>query len=142
MKTASVLTLAILAQAAGNIFLSKGMRQLASVGPLTDDNWLNLLIGVVENPTIWLGTALLLVFFFLFAAALSWADLSFVLPASAFGYVINVGFARYFLNEPVTSARWAGTLLISIGVILVSRSGHRGTELHRQGDVMLVGERE
>lgn len=50
---------------------------------------------------------------------LSWADLSYVLPVTAFGYVLTALLSRMFLGEQVTAARWAGTLLIMAGVILV-----------------------
>jgi uncharacterized membrane protein len=66
---------------------------------------------------------LLIVFFVLFSASLSWADLSFVLPATSFGYVLNVTFAWHFLGETVSATKWMGTILICIGVIAVSRSG-------------------
>ena len=81
-----------------------------------------LLPRAIESPTLWLGTALLIVSFILFAASLSWADLSFVVPAVSMEVVVNVVFASYFLNEIVSLTRWAGVLLISIGVLLVMRS--------------------
>ena len=58
---------------------------------------------------------LLIVFFALYSAALSWADLSFVLPATAFGYVLNVAAGYYFLNETVSPIRWAGAVIITAG---------------------------
>ena len=79
----------------------------------------------MQTPTIWIGTALLILFFALFAAALSWADLSLVLPATAFGYILNVALANQYLNEPVSQVRWAGTVLIFIGVVMVSSSGNK-----------------
>ncbi len=123
MKTAVVLTFAIAAQAAGNVYLSKGMREMASAGQISRDDLPLILLRGIESPTIWVGTALLLTFFLLYAASLSWADLSFVLPATAFGYVVNVACGYFFLNEPVRPARWTGAVLISIGVIFVARSG-------------------
>jgi drug/metabolite transporter (DMT)-like permease len=131
MKTALVLTLAILAQAAGATLLSKEMRQLASF----DGSLFSLLLQVLADPTFWLGTALLIAFFLLYAASLSWADLSFVLPATSFGYVVNVAFAHYFLNEPISGMRWVGTLLISVGVVVVSRSGVRTTRTQKDDKV-------
>jgi uncharacterized membrane protein len=124
MKTAIVLALAILAQAAGDTLLSKGMRQTASL----DRSWFAMLLQAAANPAIWLGTALVTTFFLLYTASLSWADLSFVLPATSLGYVVNVAFAHHFLNEQVSPSRWVGTLLISVGVIIVSRSGTKTTE--------------
>jgi uncharacterized membrane protein len=124
MKTAIVLALAILSQAAGDTLLSKGMKQTAS----PDHSWFFMLHQALTEPAIWLGTALVIAFFLLHAATLSWADLSFVLPASSFGYVVNVAFAYHFLNEPVSLLRWLGTLLISVGVVVVSQSGIRTPE--------------
>src|SRR6266446_2488578 len=123
MKTAVVLILAILAQASGNVCLSKGMREMSAASQLGGHAMVSLILRGLANPTIWLGIGLLGVFFGLYAAALSWADLSFVLPATAFGYVINVACGYYVLHEAVRPARWTGAALISIGVFFVARSG-------------------
>src|SRR5713101_8000492 len=125
MKTAVVLLLALLAQAGGNVCLSTGMREMSAASQLGGPGIVSLLLRGLANPTIWLGMGLLGVFFGLYAATLSWADLSFVLPATAFGYVINVACGYYFLHEAVTPARWAGSLLICLGVFCVSRSEMR-----------------
>jgi drug/metabolite transporter (DMT)-like permease len=125
MKTAVVLVLAILSQAAGNVVLSRGMRAVPSTSTEAGAALLESVIRTIENPAVWAGTALLLVFFVLYSAALSWADLSFVLPATAFGYVVNVACGHFFLSETVTPARWAGSVVITLGVVLVSRSGVR-----------------
>jgi drug/metabolite transporter (DMT)-like permease len=61
------------------------------------------------------------VFFYSYLTALSWADLTFVLPATAFGYVVTAFLSRVFLHEAVSSWRWAGVLLITCGVGLVAR---------------------
>jgi drug/metabolite transporter (DMT)-like permease len=128
VKTYFVLTIAILSQAAGNVFLSKGMKQIGSSSGIGEIGLLGPFSHAIGSPTIWLGTALLLIFFILFTAALSWADLSFVLPTISIEVIVNVAFADYFLNEPVSSVRWIGTVLISLGVILVVRSGRRKVE--------------
>jgi drug/metabolite transporter (DMT)-like permease len=70
-----------------------------------------------------------LCFLYCFSAALSWADLSFVLPATAFGYVLNVAAGYYFLGETVSTRRWAGAVIITLGVLFVSRSGDRTGDL-------------
>ena len=115
-KTILVLIPAIFAQAAGNVFVSARMKEIGS------SSWLLLVPGAVESPTLWLGTALLIVSFVLFASALSWADLSFVVPAISAEVVLNVVFANYLLHEVVSLTRWTGVLLISMGVVLVLRS--------------------
>jgi uncharacterized membrane protein len=60
-------------------------------------------------------------------ALLSWADLSYVLPVTALGYVLTVLAGRVLLTEQVTGKRWAGTLLIVAGVFLVGRTPVRTT---------------
>ncbi len=122
ITTYILLAVAIVAQAAGNVFLSKAMKQVAFIGQVMDGNLLGFLSQVIQNPMIWMGTALMIVFFLLFLTVLSKADLSFVLPVISIEVVVNVAFADYFLHEPVSAVRWIGTLLISLGVVLVFRS--------------------
>ena len=125
MKTAVVLLLALLAEAGGNVCLSQGMREMSAASQLGMPAIVALLLRALANPTIWLGMGLLGVFFGLYAVALSWADLSVVLPATALGYVLNVACGAYILHEAVTPARWLGSLLIGLGVCCVSWSQMR-----------------
>ena len=131
MKTAIVLIIAIVAQTAGDVYLTKGMKTIvvegAGGGRLSQ--LLDLAMQVAQSPQVLIGTALLVVFFALYSAALSWADLSFVLPATAFGYVLNVAAAYYFLNEKVSNVRWTGAVIITLGVVFVSRSEERTAPL-------------
>ena len=87
-----------------------------------NSSWFSLLPRAVESPTVWLGTVLLMVSFILFASSLSWADLSFVIPAVSMEVAVNVVLANYFLHEVISLTRWAGVLFISAGVIMVMRS--------------------
>lgn len=134
MKTAAVLITAIVAQAFGDVCLTKGMKAIASLeaGSSSMSDWLSQVLHIAvqafQSPMIWVGTLLLIVFFALFSAALSWADLSFVLPATAFGYVLNVAAGYYLLGESVSNTRWAGALIITLGVLFVSRSGQRALQ--------------
>ena len=137
MKTAAVLITAMIAQAFGDVFLTKGMKAIATLeasgGGFSESvsQVLHIALQAFQSPMVWVGTLLLLVFFGLFSAALSWADLSFVLPATAFGYVLNVAAGHYFLNEVVSNRRWAGAGIITLGVLFVSRSRKRTSETPR-----------
>ncbi|MHC1742573.1 MAG: EamA family transporter [Syntrophobacteraceae bacterium] len=122
MKTLIVILLFVLAEVIGNTCLSAGMKQVASAGFGDGGLSIRMIFFALATPLIWVGIVLLLGYFALFAAALSWADLSFVLPASAFKYILNVAFAGWFLGEPISTGRWAGTVLICIGVMLVVRT--------------------
>jgi drug/metabolite transporter (DMT)-like permease len=126
VKVGSVLVLAILAQAAGNIFLSKALRHPGAEPGI--HALLPYVLQIAANPMVWIGTGLLILFFILYSVSLSWADLSFVLPASSFGYILNVALAHHFLQEAVSPMRWFGTILIAVGVLLVSKAGSRSFE--------------
>lgn len=132
MRTYVILILGILAQATGNVFLSKEMKHIASAFQLIDSSFFVLFHRAVENPIVWLGTGLLIISFLLFVAALSLADLSFVLPVVSIEVIVNVAFANYFLNEPVSLLRWMGTMLISAGVILVMRSEKQSAKYRKR----------
>lgn len=114
-KTILFLVPAIISQAAGNVLLSMAMKGMAG-------DLLAVLPRLLADPGLWLGTALLALSFILFAATLSWADLSFVIPAISAEVAVNVLFAKVFLHEFISPMRWAGILFICLGVFLVMRS--------------------
>jgi drug/metabolite transporter (DMT)-like permease len=122
MKTAVVLTIAILANSIGNLLLTIGMRNFDGAAP-NAAAWLSRTAGhVVSDPWMIGGVVLLIIFLSAYLTALSWADLSFVLPATAPAYILTVFLAKIYLGEEVTPARWSGTALIVAGTVLVARS--------------------
>jgi drug/metabolite transporter (DMT)-like permease len=78
------------------------------------------LISAVFHPWIAGGIALLICFFACYLTALSWADLTYVLPTTAFGYVLIALIGRFWLHEEISVYRWAGILLITLGVGFVA----------------------
>lgn len=113
--------------AAGDSMLSHGMKQAGHVSL----QHLQTLILAVTNPWVALGILLLLAFFASYMNALSWADLTYVLPATSLGYVLLALVARFALHETVSPLRWLGIVLISSGVGFVAGGpplthGHQG----------------
>ncbi|HEV3513657.1 MAG TPA: EamA family transporter [Candidatus Sulfotelmatobacter sp.] len=102
--------------AAGDSMLSHGMKQTGHVSL----QHLQSLILAVTNPWVALGIVLLLAFFASYMNALSWADLTYVLPATSLGYVLLALVARFALHEHVSTTRWLGIALISSGVGFVA----------------------
>jgi drug/metabolite transporter (DMT)-like permease len=92
---------------------------MTQVGPVTLAH-LGLLLAAIRNPWVITGIFCLLGFFASYLTALSWADLTFVLPSTAFGYIVVAFLARFWLHEPITPYRWAGILLIVCGVGFVA----------------------
>lgn len=105
---------------AGDTLLSRGMRDVGEVH--VQD--LGRVVSAVANPWVAVGILFLLVFFGSYLASLSWADLTYVLPATAIGYVVLALFSRFFLHEQISLARWAGIALISAGVGFVAGGPH------------------
>lgn len=111
----------------GNVMLGRGMKH---VGPLTLSPLPALLhtaLAIFSTPDIWIGIASLITFFVSWMLALSWADYSFVRPASslAYGIVALLGWAM--LGEHVSLLRWAGIAVICLGVIVVGRTAPKTT---------------
>jgi drug/metabolite transporter (DMT)-like permease len=101
----------------GDISLSYGMKR---VGAISLARWTEL-IAAVLNPWVALGIVLLLGFFAAYLSALSWSDLTFVLPATSLGYVLLALLSVWLLGEKVSVSRWIGILLVSSGVAIVTR---------------------
>jgi drug/metabolite transporter (DMT)-like permease len=98
--------------AAGDTMLSHGMKQTGNIS-------LHQLQGVVLavlNPWVAVGIVLLFAYFASYMNALSWADLTYVLPATSLGYVLLALVAKFALHEQVSPMRWLGIALISGGV--------------------------
>jgi uncharacterized membrane protein len=100
----------------GDTCLSRGMTRLPAISLLHPAT----LIAAVFTPWIAVGIALLIGFFASYLTALSWADLTFVLPATAFGNVIVAVLSRFWLHEQISLERWAGIVLITVGVGFVA----------------------
>jgi len=68
---------------------------------------------------MWLAILLMATGFFSLLGMLSIANVSFVVPVTAFSYVIGVLGGKLFLGEQVTPRRWFGVLMVCLGVTLV-----------------------
>jgi uncharacterized membrane protein len=114
LKTRLVTSIVVLANVLGNFFLSRGLKdKVLGSAPL----------GYIEAlfaPFVALGVTFLIVWMLSRMTLLSWADLSYVLPVTSIGYVLAVFMGWFFLLEDVSWLRWTGSLLIVVGVALVS----------------------
>src|SRR6201997_4869431 len=116
--------------AAGDSMLSHGMKQAGSISI----HHLQGVILAILNPWVAVGILLLLAFFASYMNALSWADLTYVLPATSLGYVLLALVARFVLHEHISIMRWLGITLIAGGVGFVA-GGEALTSHPHQGDI-------
>src|SRR3974377_2088606 len=85
---------------------------------------------VFANPSIWVGVGSLLTFVVENILVLSWADYSFVQPASSMAYGVVALLSMFLLGESITLLRWIGIALICLGVFIVGRTHPRTTAHH------------
>jgi drug/metabolite transporter (DMT)-like permease len=111
-KTRVFAIIVILSNALGNFALALGMKNR------TTDS-IGAYLAAIFSPWVILGISLLILWLLSRMALLSWADLSYVLPVTSLGYVASAIIGRFFLNEQITPQRWAGTILIVAGTMLV-----------------------
>jgi drug/metabolite transporter (DMT)-like permease len=119
MKTFLVILIATFSAAIGEVLLSYGMKKQGEIDLTVPSQWLDLIMSVVRNPYVLAGVALLAVFFFLYLAALSWGDISYVMPLTAMSFIFVALMAKFVLGEDISVYRWAGTILIVIGIAFV-----------------------
>jgi drug/metabolite transporter (DMT)-like permease len=106
----------------GNVFLGKAMK---SVGSLTSGRVLDLVpiaSRILTSSYIWLGVACLLGFFIVHMLLLTWADYSYVQPATSLSYVSVTMLSYLILGEAISPLRWLGVAVICLGVFVVGRT--------------------
>jgi drug/metabolite transporter (DMT)-like permease len=120
----SILIAVMVTASLGDTLLSRGMSQL---GPVSLHHPA-ILLHALLNLNILAGIVLLIGFFASYMTALSWADLTFVMPATAFSSVLIALLGRFWLHEHLSLSRWLGILLITSAVGFVA-GGPARTEI-------------
>jgi drug/metabolite transporter (DMT)-like permease len=117
-----IIAIVVISGTAGDICVSHAMKQIGEVTSFNPRVVLPMLGRAFRIGSMWLGVALMTVAFFSLLAALSWADASLVVPATALSYVAGAFGAKFVLGEKIAPIRWAGVLLVCVGVALLSLS--------------------
>ncbi|MBI4125431.1 MAG: DMT family transporter [Deltaproteobacteria bacterium] len=122
VKATLALLLAVTAAGLGNLSLAKGMQ---AIGPL--ESWtlaylFDYFIQAFSNPWVIAGIFLEVAYFLLWLVVLAVSDVSWAVPMNAVEYIFVALLAVFWLGERVSSARWIGIVLISLGVFLMMQS--------------------
>jgi ceramide glucosyltransferase len=123
VRTAIVLAIVIFSGTIGDILVSRTMKRIGEVKDFSPRALFRVGIQVARSTLFWSGILLAAIAFFSFLALLSWAPVSFVVPATALGYVVGTVAARFVLGETVGLTRWVGVVLLCVGVAVASFSG-------------------
>jgi drug/metabolite transporter (DMT)-like permease len=110
----------VLAGAAGDVFVARAMKTVGELASFQPAAVLRFGFSTALNGFLWLGIFWKAVAFFCFLSLVETAELSWVVPASAVSFVVELIAAKLFLRETVNATRWAGALCIAGGVALIS----------------------
>ena len=123
-KLLLILLIGLVFEATGVVLLKKGMNQIGEVGKMGPSEVLRLLKSGAANPSLLLGVFFEALFFGCLLVLMFRSDISFVWPLTALSFVMTTFAALIFLDEKVSSVRWAGVVFIVIGAALISYSEH------------------
>lgn len=116
MRTASILLFVVVTGTGGEICLTHAMKLLGEVHDFRPRAILLFVLRSLRVGWLWLAVGCMAASFFSFLAMLSWFPVSFVVPATSLAYVAGAFGAKLFLGEQLNGTRWAGILLICLGV--------------------------
>ena len=106
----------------GDVFFKRGINQLKIPSQFSLSSVPHFLVEILSNLWIDFGVLFMAVEFIVFARALRWGAYSVVIPLRSISYIITALLANYFLHEHLKPTRWAGILIVMIGVIMIGVS--------------------
>lgn len=121
-KLIAILIVALLFEAVGVVFLSKGLKEIGEVERVSAAEIKRVIVRGATNGNILLGVFLEAIFFAGFLILLAKADISFIWPLTSLGFVLTTAAAKFLRHEDVTPLRWTGVVLIMIGAAIVGWS--------------------
>ena len=127
-KTLLLIFLMVIFGPLGNVLLGKGMKGIGDVTARAPSEGFKVFVQVMTSGLIWLGVSSLLAFFVAYMLVLSWADYSYVQPASSVAYAVVAVLSHFLLHEFISPLRWAGVLILCFGVAVVGHTPPRTTE--------------
>lgn len=122
IKNRLFIALIVLTNTFGNLCLALAMRHMPD---FTSVAFFSYIVSLLTNPWLLGGTALLTAWMISQLSMYTWADLTYILPVTASGYIVTALLSKFILNEHESLFRWAGVVVIAFGVVLVSETPER-----------------
>jgi drug/metabolite transporter (DMT)-like permease len=122
VKNRIFIALVVISNTVGTVMLGRGMSKMPKFVP--EGLW-RYMATFLTDPWILFGILLLIVWMVAQLSMFTWADLSYVMPVTASYYILTALLSRLFLAERISPVRWAGIVVISLGVMLVSETPPR-----------------
>jgi drug/metabolite transporter (DMT)-like permease len=120
IRSAITLAIFVLSGSAGELAVTYGMKKAGAPDHLRISHVTSFLGRAFCTGWFWVGVPLMALSFYLLMVLLSWEPISLVIPASALSYVVGTLGAKYILKEDVNGVRWAGVILVCVGVAIVA----------------------
>jgi uncharacterized membrane protein len=127
-KTYVLVLLVVIFGPLGNVLVGKGVKSVGALNSWEPGALFHFFWGAFTTGTIWLGIASLLTFFVAYIVVLSWADYSFVQPATSISYGVVAALSILLLHEVVKPAQWLGVAVICLGVFIVGNTSPSTTK--------------
>lgn len=124
MREALLLFVVVVSGTGGEICVTRAMKLVGEVTDFRPLALVQVILRAMKVPWMWVGISMMAVAFFSLLAVLSIENVSFVVPVTALNYAAGALGGKFFLGERVTPRRWAGVLIVCIGVTLVWLGKH------------------
>ena len=119
MREALLLFFVVVSGTGGEICVTRAMKRVGEVTDFRPLALVRVILRAMRVPWMWIGVSMMTLAFFSLLAVLSIENVSFVVPVTALNYAAGALGGKFFLGERVTPRRWAGVLIVCIGVTLV-----------------------
>ena len=119
MREAVLLFLVVVSGTGGEICVTRAMKHVGEVTDFRPMALVRVILQAMKVSWMWIGISMMALAFFSLLAVLSIENVSFVVPVTALNYAAGALGGKFFLEERVTPRRWAGVLLVCVGVTLV-----------------------
>jgi drug/metabolite transporter (DMT)-like permease len=119
MREALLLFFVVVSGTGGEICVTRAMKRVGEVTDFRPLAVVRVILRALKVPWMWIGVAMMALAFFSLLAVLSIENVSFVVPMTALNYAAGALGGKFFLGERVTPRRWAGVLIVCLGVTLV-----------------------
>jgi multidrug transporter EmrE-like cation transporter len=117
-----LILLSILIAIGGQVLLKVGMNQISSAEIISLNGAKSFFLAVLKSPKVMTGLFLYGLSAIVWLIILSRVDLSFAYPMIGISYIFMLVISKFLLNEHVSPLRWIGAVVISIGVVIITRS--------------------
>jgi len=128
LKTYFLILMLVCFGPAGDLLMSRGMRLIGTAPSWAPSALFHYGARVFSSPLVWFGTLAMIGFFISYTTVLSWADYSYVQPASALTYGLVALLGKFVLAEKVAPLRWVGIVVVCLGVVIIGHTSPSTTE--------------